>query len=408
MNGTWNAVVGISVKQSTSFIARRYPPRSSVLIASFFTPAMHSHVLFSLLSALATCQNLAQAAPVAQTDATVPFPKKTVTVTETFTLIREVPMSTTTGLALSELPNGLATGEQSAAATTAVSPDLPPVEEIMSSYYSKYPQFAPTSITGSATDNGLALSEVPNAVATGEQPVATQEGTTIVSPDASNTSLLPPPAVITSEFPAVLPEDAGVPSATADATSVSAPLGVATDGAVGYPASSQNPTEPEATSITQEVSATDEGVQTEVIPSATDAAPSGSVTETNQAVPTATGGLQPPTEASQAAPPGSEIVPITSTLQDGYSILPIATATDTASAFAPTSSGDPQAQAPVASGCNSTASAVKGEGKAGLGWMADSGECAGDFLQPGSKVSWYVLCLLPLFFSRRTLIRSWR
>jgi hypothetical protein len=249
---------------------------------------MQPHVLFSVLSALAASRSLVLAAPVGETDVQASVIEKTVTETTTLTLIREVPMTT--------------------------------------------------------TSVGLALTQLPVAAVTGEQ------GTTVVSPDVLTTSL-PPPAVITSEFSAVLPEDAVPPQETASTNLAGSSTG--TEG------------------ITGTVTAESAPPQSDVI---------GEKTVTSAADP------------SQGIPTGGEIVPITSVLESGYSILPTVVPTGTMSM----SAAEPVPTAGTPGGCNATAPAEAGKGKAGLGWMKDSGECASDFLQPGNKVSWYESSL---FFS---------
>ena len=89
-------------------------------------------------------------------------------------------------------------------------------------------------------------------------------------------------------------------------------------------------------------------------------------------------------DPSQGMPTDGEIVPITSVLESGFSILPTVVPTGTMSM----SAAEPAPTAGTPGGCNATAPAEAGKGKAGLGWMKDSGECASDFLQPGNKVSW--------------------
>jgi hypothetical protein len=279
---------------------------------------MQPHVLFSVLSALAASRSLVSAAPVGETDVQASIIEKTVTETTTLTLIREVPMTT--------------------------------------------------------TSVGLALTQLPVAAVTGEQ------GTTVVSPDVLTTSL-PPPAVITSEFSAVLPEDAVPPQETASAGLSGSSTGTA-EATQNGGLTSMNPVAPTVTvqgppeGITSTGTAESAPPQSDVI---------GEKTVTSAADP------------SQGIPTGGEIVPITSVLESGYSILPTVVPTGTMSM----SAAEPVPTAGTPGGCNATAPAEAGKGKAGLGWIKDSGECASDFLQPGNKVSW---CALSLFFSSSSIL----
>ena len=270
---------------------------------------MHSHYLVSLLSGLAACQRLAHAAPVGETDLSSSVNEVTVTETTTFTLIREVPMSTSSGLDLSRLPVAAVTSE---------------------------------------------------AASTG------QEGTTIVSPDVTATSL-PPPAVITSEFSAVLPEDVVPPSASATSVIGASPtLIVGENGGVGYPVG-QNSGVPTATGQESSVvaSSTSGANQSQVASTQTDTTASGAAPEvtSDQGAATGTSTVEASTATSELASSATDVIPVTSTLESGVSILPNTTDPSTASAGLP----GPSSTAGVASGCNATAPGTAGQGKAGLG-----------------------------------------
>lgn len=289
-------------------------------------PIMHAHVLFSVLSALAASRSLVLAAPVGETDVQASVIEKTVTETTTLTLIREVPMS--------------------------------------------------------ITSVGLALSQLPVAAVTGEQ------GTTVVSPDVLTTSL-PPPAVITSEFSAVLPEDAVPPQETASTDLAGSSTGTAEVTQNGG-LTSMNPAAPTATfqgppeGITSTGTAESAPPQPDVIGEKTVTSATTEQTATETAASATQAEMTASADPSQGFSTGGEIAPITSVLESGYSILPTVVPTGTMSM----SAAEPVPTAGTPGGCNATAPAEAGKGKAGLGWMKDSGECASDFLQPGNKVSW--------------------
>jgi hypothetical protein len=288
---------------------------------------MQPHVLFSVLSALAASRSLVLAAPVGETDVQASVIEKTVTETTTLTLIREVPMST--------------------------------------------------------TSVGLALSQLPVAAVTGEQ------GTTVVSPDVLTTSL-PPPAVITSEFSAVLPEDAVPPQRTASTNLTGSSTGTA-EATQNGGLTSMNPAAPTATfqglpeGITSTGTAESAPPQSDVIGEKTVTSATTEQTATETAASATQAEMTASADPSQGISTGGEIAPITSVLESGYSILPTVVPTGTMSM----SAAEPAPTAETPGGCNATAPAEAGKGKAGLGWIKDSGECASDFLQPGNKVSWY-------------------
>lgn len=89
----------------------------------------------------------------------------------------------------------------------------------------------------------------------------------------------------------------------------------------------------------------------------------------------------------------SDASSVTETISGGgYSVVPTPTLlpSDTLSAESPVATSVVPPIPSGATGCQSAGPPAAGQGKAGLGWTADSGSCAIDFLQFGSKVSWYV------------------
>lgn len=74
----------------------------------------------------------------------------------------------------------------------------------------------------------------------------------------------------------------------------------------------------------------------------------------------------------------------------GYSVVPTPSLmpSDTLSAGSPIITSVAPPIPSGATGCQSAGPVAAGQGKAGLGWTSDSGSCANDFLQPGSKISW--------------------
>jgi hypothetical protein len=87
----------------------------------------------------------------------------------------------------------------------------------------------------------------------------------------------------------------------------------------------------------------------------------------------------------------SDASSVTETISGGgYSVVPTPTLnpSDAISAGSPAATSVTPPTPSGATGCQSAGPAAAGQGKAGLGWTADSGSCANDFLQPGSKVSW--------------------